>query len=61
MYKSRSESVSKFDEKLLKYRIMLKDILSGNAYRVATLSKLFLTTAGIIMKSLKLIGQFQYA
>ena len=31
---------------------------SGNAYRVATLSKLYLTTTGITMQSLKSIGQF---
>ena len=43
MYKIRNKIVSEFIEKLLKYRIMFKDILttykqSGNDYRVATLS-----------------------
>ena len=32
--------------------------LSGNDYRVATLSKSFLIVIGVIMQSLKLIGQF---
>ena len=31
---------------------------SGNDYRVATLSKSYLTTTGITMQSLKSIGQF---
>ena len=31
---------------------------SGNDYRVATLSKLYLTTIGIIMQNLESIGQF---
>ena len=30
----------------------------GNDYRVATLSKSYLTTKGITMQSLKSIGQF---
>ena len=32
--------------------------LSGNDYGVATLSKLYLTVIGIIMQSMKSIGQF---
>ena len=31
---------------------------SGNKYRVATLSKSYITTTGITMQSLKSIGQF---
>ncbi len=31
---------------------------SGEDYRVATLSKLYLTTTGITMQNLKSIGQF---
>ena len=34
--------------------------LTGNYFRVATLSKSYLTVTGIIMKSLKWIGQFQH-
>ena len=61
MYKSFFLIISKFVEKLNKYRIMFKDILtflgldSGNDYRVATLSKSYLTTTGITMQSLKSI------
>ena len=32
--------------------------LSGNGYRVPTLSKLYLTVIGMIMQSMKSIGQF---
>ena len=32
--------------------------LSGNDYRVATLPKAYLIVIGIIMQSVKLIGQF---
>ena len=34
------------------------DGFSGNDYRVAALSKLYLTVIGINMQSLKSIGQF---
>ena len=39
MYKSRNKIISKFVEKLLKYRIMFKDIFTflGNNYREASL------------------------
>ena len=33
--------------------------LSGHDYRVAALSKLYVTVIGISLQSLKLIGQFQ--
>ena len=34
------------------------DAHSGNDYRVAALTKSYLTASGIIIQSLKLIGQF---
>ena len=34
--------------------------LSGYDYRVVSLSKSYLTTTGITIQSLKLIGQFQH-
>ena len=66
MYKSRNKIVSKVVEKLLEYRIFLKDILTflGFNYRDAlfitfyTLSKIYLTTTGKAMQSYVLIGQF---
>ena len=61
MYKNRRKIVRKFVEKLLDTgSTCLKWTYghSGNGYRVATLSKSYLTTTGITMQSLESIGQF---
>ena len=49
MYKIRNKIVSKFVEKLLKYRIMFKDILTflGLDYRYDTLISFYFVVQGI--------------
>ena len=52
MYDSRNKIVSKFVEKLSKYRIMFKDILTSLVldYRDASLITLYFVVLGIIFQ-----------
>ena len=55
MYKSRNKIVSKFVEKLLKYRIMFKDILTflGLDYRDASLITLYLVVIEVSIQNIR--------
>ena len=59
MYKCRIKIVSKLIEKLLKYRIMLKDILTflGLDYIDASLITLYFVDLGISIPKIRSIGQ----
>ena len=58
MYKSRNKIVSKFVEKLRKYRILFKDILTfwGLDYRDASLITLYFVILGISIPKIRPIG-----
>ena len=58
MNKSQSKIVSKFVEKLLKYRIIFKDILTflGLDYRDALLITSYFVVLGISIPKIKSIG-----
>ena len=60
MYKSRIKIVSKFVEKLLKYRIIFRDILTFLEldYIDALPITLYSVDTGITIQSLKSIGKF---
>ena len=60
MYKSRNKILSKFVEKLLKYRIIFKDILTFLEldYRDALPITLYSVDTGITTQSLKSIRKF---
>ena len=55
MNKSRNKIVSKFGQKLLKYRIIFKDILTllGLEYRDALPLTLYLIVPGIIISKIR--------
>ena len=58
MYKSRNKILGKFVEKLLKYRIIFKDILNflGLDYRDASLITMYFVVLGISMPKIRPIG-----
>ena len=58
MYKCRIKILIKFVEKLQKYRIMFKDILTflGLDYRDALLITLYFVVVGISIPKIKTIG-----
>ena len=62
MYKSRNKIVRKFVEKLRKYRILFKDILTfwGLDYRDASLTILYLIVLGISIPKIRSIGWFYH-
>ena len=62
MYNSRNQIVSKFVEKLLKYRIMFRDILTclGLNYIDALLIRLYFVVLGISIPKIRSIGKLYH-
>ena len=58
MYKSRDKIVTKFVEKLLKYRILFQDILTFLGLN--SLITLYFVVQGISIPKIKSIGQFYH-
>ena len=58
MYKSRNKIVSKFVDKLRKYRILFKDLLTfwELDYRDASLITLYIVVLGISIPKIRSIG-----